>query len=76
MKRKIALFLTVLFCITGFAAIPAQAGRLIISIGDQPYYTRGPGYWSGGVYWVWIPGHWCGWRHRHRIWCQGHYAPR
>ena len=76
MKRKIGLFLAILLFFSGFALTPAQGARLIISVGDQPYYSRGPGYWEGGVYYVWVPGHWDGWRHGHRIWIHGHYAPR
>ena len=74
MKRKIALLLAMLFCFLGFVSGPAEAG-IVISIGDQPYYSRGPGFWSGGVYWVWISGHWRR-RFGRRYWVHGHYAPR
>jgi hypothetical protein len=71
--KKLALLFAVILGLSGVA------NAISISIGlgeDQPYYTNGPGYWSGGVYWVWVPGHPCGWRHHHRVWCHGHYAPR
>jgi hypothetical protein len=53
----------------------ANAISFNIEIGDQPYYLRGPGYWSGGFYYVWIPGH-RGWRNHHRAWIHGHYKRR
>jgi hypothetical protein len=43
-----------------------------VAVGDRPYY-RGPGYWSGRVYYVWVPGHWS--RHGH-VWIRGHYVVR
>ena len=46
-----------------------------VVVGDRPYYSRGPGYYVGHVYWVWMPGHW-GWHHHHKVWIHGHYAPR
>jgi hypothetical protein len=49
-------------------------GSVTIAVGDRPYY-RGPGYWSGGVYYVWRPGHWR-WRHGVRVWVPGHYVVR
>ena len=49
-------------------------GSVTIGVGDRPYY-RGPGYWSGGVYYVWKPGHWR-WRHGARVWVPGHYVVR
>jgi hypothetical protein len=42
---------------------------------DRPYYVRGPGYWSGGAYYVWRPGHWA-WRHGQKVWIHGHYVVR
>lgn len=74
--KKLALLFAAVLAMSGIFATTADAISISIGIGDQPYYTRGPGYWSGGVYWVWIPGHWDGWRHGHRIWIHGHYAPR
>ncbi|MEO5721815.1 MAG: hypothetical protein ABIR71_10135 [Chthoniobacterales bacterium] len=50
----------------------AQAQRVTIEIGDRPYYTRGPGYWNGGVQYYWVPGHW-GPRHH---WVRGRYVRR
>jgi hypothetical protein len=46
-----------------------------VEVGDRPYYSRGPAYYVGHVYWVCTPGHW-GWRHHHQVWIHGHYAPR
>src|SRR5438477_11955818 len=71
MKRKIGILLAVL------AAMAPMANAVIVNVevGDRPYYIHGPGYYVGRVYWVWIPGHW-GWRHYHRVWIHGHYAPR
>jgi WXXGXW repeat (2 copies) len=50
-------------------------GSVTVEVGDRPYYVRGPGYWAGGAYYVWRPGHW-GWRHGHRVWIHGHYVVR
>ena len=71
MKWKIGIFLAVL------AAMASMANAVIVNVvvGDRPYYSRGPGYYVGHVYWVWIPGHW-GWHHHHKVWIHGHYAPR
>jgi hypothetical protein len=49
-------------------------GSVTIAVGDRPYY-RGPGYWSGNVYYVWRPGHWR-WRNGVRVWVRGHYVVR
>ena len=57
------------------ALVPAatsEAQRIHISIGDRPYYTRGPYYWENDVRYVWVPGY----RHRHGHWIRGHYAAR
>lgn len=51
----------------------ADAQSIRISIGDRPYYTRGPSYWDGNVRYVWVPGH----RHRNgRHWVRGRYVVR
>ena len=49
-------------------------GSVTIAVGDRPYY-RGPGYWSGGGYYVWKPGHWA-WRYGQKVWIRGHYVVR
>ena len=49
-------------------------GSVVVAVGDRPYY-RGPGYWHGGTYYVWKPGHW-GWRHHQQVWNRGHYVLR
>ena len=74
--KKLALLFAAVLAMSGIFATTASAISISIGVGDQPYYVNGPGYWSGGVYWVWVPGHPCGWRHHHRVWCHGHYAPR
>ena len=35
----------------------ANAVIVNVVVGDRPYYSRGPGYYVGHVYWVWMPGH-------------------
>ena len=50
------------------------AGGVVVEVGDRPYY-RGPGYWSGRVYYVWRPGHWAR-RHGRQVWIRGHYVAR
>ena len=76
MKYKLAVLLAALIC-AGGVMFPktAEAIRFNIEIGDRPYYTHGPWYWNNGARWYWIRGHWS-WRHHHRVWIQGHYAPR
>jgi hypothetical protein len=71
MKKKLALLFVALLGMSGIA----NAISINIDIGDQPYYLHGPGYWVGGVYYVWVPGHWA-WRHHHREWVHGHYRVR
>jgi hypothetical protein len=69
--KKLALLLA---AVLGLSSI-TNAITINIGVNDRPYYIHGPGYWVGGVYWVWIPGHWA-WRHHRRVWIHGHYAPR
>jgi hypothetical protein len=75
MKYKLALLLAVLLCGGAMVPTPSQAIGISISVGDRPYYNRGPWYWNNGVRWYWSPGYWA-WRHHHRVWIPGHYAPR
>jgi len=49
----------------------ARAQSLSIEIGDRPYYSHGPRYWSGEYQMVWVPGHWS---NHHRTWVHGHYV--
>src|SRR5262249_2852774 len=63
-------------------------GSVDVADRDRRYY-RGPGYWYGGVYYVWEPGHWS-WRTGivppqstvatpnpgHLLWIHGHYIAR
>ena len=53
----------------------ASAQHISVSIGDRPYYTRGPYYWHNDVRYVWVPGHW---RHKHygKVWVRGRYVAR
>jgi hypothetical protein len=51
-----------------------SGGSVVVAVGDRPYY-RGPGYWSGNVYYVWRPGHW-GYRNGQKVWRRGHYVVR
>jgi len=69
--KKLALLFAIML---GLSSIASAIG-ISISLGDQPYYVHGPGYWVGPVYYVWIPGHYA-WRHGHRVFIHGHYAPR
>ncbi len=50
-------------------------GSVTIAVGDRPYYSRGPGYWYGGAYYVWRPGHWAN-RYGQQVWIHGHYVVR
>jgi hypothetical protein len=70
MKKLVLLFVAV-FGLSGLA----NAITINIDVNDRPYYSHGPGYWYGRVYYVWVPGHW-GWHHHHKVWIHGHYRPR
>ncbi|MGB9475387.1 MAG: YXWGXW repeat-containing protein [Candidatus Udaeobacter sp.] len=59
----------------GGAPYYGSPGSVTIAVGDRPYYARGPGYWYGGAYYVWRPGHWV-WRHGQQVWIHGHYVVR
>lgn len=71
--KKLALLFAAVLGMSGIVATTVDAISLNIDIGDHPYYVHGPGYWSGGYYWVWVPGHW---GPHHRVWFHGHYARR
>jgi hypothetical protein len=75
MKKKLVSLLVALICLIGIATPDANALSFSISLGDNPYYVHGPGYWVGPVYYVWIPGHWR-WRRHHRVWIHGYYIAR
>jgi WXXGXW repeat (2 copies) len=53
---------------------PYYGPGVVVEVGDRPYY-RGPGYWRGGAYYIWRPGHWA-WRRGYRVWVPGHYVVR
>jgi len=42
-----------------------------VAVEDRPYYTHGPGYYVGSLYYAWRPGHWSVRRH---AWIPGHYV--
>jgi hypothetical protein len=69
------LILLLIVCLCGFVAPATNAQSISINIGDRPYYSHGPGYWSGRAYYVWAPGHWR-WRNGHKYWVHGHYRVR
>ena len=73
--KKLMSLLAALICLASLLAPSANALSFSVSVGDNPYYIHGPGYWSGGVYYVWVPGHWA-WRHHHKVWIHGHYRVR
>ena len=75
MRKKLALLFAVLLGASGIVSTTGNAISLNIEIGDRAYYHHGPGYWSGGVYYVWVPGHWERHRH-HRAWVHGYYIVR
>ena len=75
MRKKLALLFAVLLGASGIVSMTANAISLNIEVGDQPYYLHGPGYWSDGVYYVWVPGHWERHHHRH-VWVHGYYIVR
>jgi hypothetical protein len=73
--KKLVLLIAAFLILSGVFATPASALSFSINVGDQGYYTHGPGYWYGGVYYIWVPGHWSV-RHHHRVWIHGHYRVR
>jgi hypothetical protein len=73
--RKLAVLLVALLCAGAAFGPSAKAFSINVELGDQPYYSHGPGYWVGRSYYVWAPGHWV-WRHHHRYWIHGHYRIR
>lgn len=73
MKALHRLLIVAIF-ITGASLVAPEASAqgFSISIGDRPYYTRGPSYWEDGAEYYWVPGRWSG---SHR-WIRGHYVRR
>ena len=59
----------------GYGPYYGSPGSVTIAVGDRAYYRRGPGYWYGGAYYVWRPGHWAR-RHGQQVWVHGHYVVR
>jgi hypothetical protein len=48
----------------------AGSTSVVVAVQDRPYYTHGPGYYVGGAYYAWRPGHWS----RRGYWVPGHYV--
>lgn len=69
MIKKTAVLFTALAVMSGISAPVAKALSFSINIGDQPYYSHGPGYWSQGVYYAWVPGY----DNKNNVWVHGHY---
>src|SRR3954470_18258264 len=69
MIKKLIMLVAIAASFTFGAAVKAQGLR--IEIGDRPYYSHGPRYWSGEYEMIWVPGHWSD--HRHH-WVHGHYV--
>ena len=70
--KKLIVAMTVLLTLSTIFAPAAEALNLTISVGDQGYYTHGPGYYAGNVYYVWVPGHY----NKNGVWVHGHYRVR
>ena len=70
--KKLALLFAAVLGLSGLFGPTAKAISISIDIGDRPYYIHGARYWSGGVWWCWVPGHW---GRYHRVWIHGHYRP-
>jgi len=68
MIKKLMLLVTIAVAsVTLGTAV--QAAGISVEIGDRPYYSHGPRYWSGEWEMVWVPGHWSEGHH----WVHGHY---
>lgn len=68
------LLIAGLIAIAAFIPVSeSQAQRIHVSIGDRPYYTRGPYYWQNDVRYVWVPGRWSVGREG---WIRGRYIAR
>jgi hypothetical protein len=67
-KLLIAAFLVV----SAMILAPTSKAEITIEVGDRGYYTHGSSYWSHGVEWYWVPGHWG----HHHHWIHGHYVRR
>jgi hypothetical protein len=68
-KNRLLLVATIAASILLPAAARAQS--FSIEIGDRPYYSHGPRYYSGDYEMVWVAGHWS---NHHRTWTHGHYV--
>jgi hypothetical protein len=71
MKRFLLVLLS-LVSVLGVVAPVTSNARVIIEVGDRPYYTHGAFYYENGRRLFWIPGHW----NRRHVWVHGHYGPR
>ena len=72
LHRKLLLGIIIVAAGIFAPAVTSQAQSISISIGDRPYYNRGPWYWDNDVRYVWIPGH----RSPRGRWIHGHYVAR
>ena len=82
MKKSLLLLLGVALssgACTGYVAAPAPgyygpaAGVVVVEY--RPYYVHGPSYYSRGVRYRWVGGHWVH-RGNQRVWVHGHYVGR
>jgi hypothetical protein len=69
MIKKLLLFVAIAVTSVTFGTA-VQAQGLRIELGDRPYFSHGPRYYSGEWEMIWIPGHWS--EHGHH-WIHGHY---
>lgn len=72
LHRKLLLGIIIIAAGVFAPATTSEAQSIHISIGDRPYYTRGPYYWDNNVRYVWVPGH----RGPRGRWIRGHYVAR
>lgn len=67
------LLIAAILATSAIAPVATSDAQISISIGDRPYYNRGPYYWHNDVRYVWVPGHRS--RHNNR-WVRGRYVAR
>lgn len=71
MKRVLLVLLSVVSVFGVFVPATSKA-RVVIEVGDRPYYSHGPFYFEHGHRLYWVPGHW----NRRHVWVHGHYGRR
>ncbi len=73
MRNFRKLFFVLILVVTPMILAPSsEAQSISISLGDRPYYNRGPSYWDGGYEYYWVGGH----RNRNGRWTRGRYVRR